>query len=101
MADEPEEEGEGEAEDEVGDDGEVERGVLAAVNDVAGKASQAERQFAAEEEKRTNEDEEAAEKQEGAAKFAERIHERILGEVKEVKEVEDIEDRDARKLRVG
>jgi hypothetical protein len=80
MADEPEEKGEDEAEDETSDDGEVKSGVLAAMSDVAGKASEAKRQFAAEEEESADENEKAAEKKKGAAEFAERLHERIVEE---------------------
>jgi hypothetical protein len=76
----PEEERERETEDEAGDDGEVEGGVLAAVDDVTGKASQAERQLAPEEKKSTDKEEEAAEKKKGAAEFAEGIHGRIVEE---------------------
>jgi hypothetical protein len=80
MADEPEEKGEDEAEDEAGDDGEIKSGVLSAMNDVAGKASQAKRQLAAEEKKSADEDEETTKNQERAAEFAERLHERIVEE---------------------
>lgn len=42
VGDKPEEERERGAEEKAGDDGEVERGVFAAVNDVAGQSAQAE-----------------------------------------------------------
>ncbi len=48
--------------------------MLAAVDDVAGKASEAEGELAAEIKKSADEDEEAAEKEERAAEFAERVH---------------------------
>jgi hypothetical protein len=51
--------------------------VLAAVDDVAREASQAEGQFAAEEEKCANENDKASEEEERAAEFAERIHNEI------------------------
>jgi len=51
--------------------------VLAAVDDVAGEASQPERQFAAEKEKRANENDKASEEEERAAEFRERIHNEI------------------------
>jgi hypothetical protein len=48
--------------------------VLAAVDNIAGKAAEAEGELAAEIEESTDEDEEAAEKKKGAAEFAERVH---------------------------
>ena len=48
--------------------------MLAAVDDVAGKAAEAKGELAAEIKKSANDDEEAAEKEEGAAEFAERVH---------------------------
>ena len=45
VRDEPEEDGESDADDNTGDDRKVERGVLAAMHDVAGKFSEAEWQF--------------------------------------------------------
>jgi hypothetical protein len=48
MGEEPEKEGKSGAEDEAGDDGEIESGVFAAVDDVAGKFAQAEGEFAPE-----------------------------------------------------
>jgi hypothetical protein len=74
MSDEPEEESEGGAEKEAGDDGEVEGGVFAAMDDVAREAAEAQREFAAEVQKSAEEDEECAENEEGAAEFAERVH---------------------------
>jgi hypothetical protein len=43
VGEEPEEEREGDAEDEAGDDGEVKRSMLAAMDDVAGKFAEPER----------------------------------------------------------
>jgi phage-related minor tail protein len=76
VGDEPEEEREAEAEDETSDDRKVNRGVFAAVDDVAGKAAEAQGKFSAEVEKSANEDEQATEEEQGAAEFAERIHSR-------------------------
>lgn len=45
VGEKPEEEREGEAEDEAGDDGKVKRSMLAAMDDVSGKFAEAERQF--------------------------------------------------------
>lgn len=54
--------------------------MFAAMNDVAGKAAEAEREFAAEIEKSADEDEETAEEQENATEFAEGIHITIIEE---------------------
>jgi hypothetical protein len=78
MSKEPEEQGEAEAEDEAGDDGKVEGGVFAAVDDVTGKAAEAEGQFSAKVKKCAYDDKEPAEHEEGAAEFANRVHCRIL-----------------------
>jgi hypothetical protein len=45
MGEEPEEEGKGGAEDEAGDDGEIEGGVFAAMDDVAGEFAESEREL--------------------------------------------------------
>src|SRR5712691_422268 len=83
MGEEPEEDGEGGAEKEAGDDREVEGGVFAAMDDVAGEAAEAYWKFSAEVEKSAEEGEECAENEERAAEFAERIHEKIVEEMKE------------------
>lgn len=57
MGEKPEEERKGKAENETGDDGEIEGGVFAAVDDVAGETAEAEGEFAAEIEKSAKEDE--------------------------------------------
>jgi hypothetical protein len=80
VREEPEEEREGGAEDKTGDDREVESGVFAAVDDVAGKFSEAEGEFSAKVKKSANKDEESAENEEGAAEFAKRVHPGILPE---------------------
>jgi hypothetical protein len=53
---EPEEEGKRGAENEASDDGEIERGVFAAMDDVAGEFSKAEGEFGAEVEERAGDD---------------------------------------------
>ena len=74
MGEEPEEKAEGGAQDETGDDGEVESGVFASVDDVAGEFSQAKREFGAEIEQCADEEGEAAENEQRAAEIAERVH---------------------------
>jgi len=76
MGEEPEEERKAKAEEEACDDGEIESGVLAAVDDVAGKAAEAKRELAAEVEKSADKDEEGAENEESAAEFTDGIHQR-------------------------
>ena len=76
MSKEPKEQRESGAEDEAGDDGKVKGGVFATVDDVARQAAEAEGEFAAEVEKTADKDEEAAENEESAAEFTDRIHQR-------------------------
>ena len=76
MGEEPEEQREGGAEHEAGDDRKIERGVFATVDDVAGKAAETQRELAAKVEKRAKNDQEDAENEEHAAEFAEGIHEK-------------------------
>jgi hypothetical protein len=78
VGEEPENHGEDHAQDEAGDDGEIESGVLAAMNDVTGKAAEAKRKFAAEVEETTSDDEKSAEEKERAAEVAEGIHRRSV-----------------------
>jgi len=73
----PKEKRKAEAEDQASDDRKVERGALAAMDDVTWEASQAEGQFAAKKEKCANENDKASEEEERAAEFAERIHTEI------------------------
>jgi hypothetical protein len=80
VRDDPEEECEHDTYDKASNDGKVERGVFAAVNDVAGQFSQAEVEFTAKIEESTDKNQKAAEKEEGAAEFAEGIHAVILPE---------------------
>ena len=78
MRKEPEEEREGEAEDEAGDDGKVKRSMLAAMDDVSGKFAEAKRQFLVEIENGTDNYQQAAEDEQSAAKLAERFHTSII-----------------------
>jgi hypothetical protein len=84
VGDEPEEEREAEAQNETGDNGKVKRGVFATMDDVAGKSSEAEREFAPEVEKSANEHEETTEEEERTADFAERVHKQIVARRNEV-----------------
>ena len=74
VRDEPEEERERGAEEKASDDGEVERGVFAAVDDVAGQFSQAEWKLASEIEKSSEKDEESTEEKKRAAGLAKGVH---------------------------
>jgi hypothetical protein len=80
VRNDPEEEREHDTYDEAGNDGKVERGVFAAVNDVAGQFSRAKGEFTAKIEESADKNQKAAEKEEGAAEFAKRVHEVILPE---------------------
>ena len=74
MSKKPEEEREAEAEDETGDDGEIESGVFASMDDVAGEAAETQWEFSAEIKYRANGEEQGAQNEEGAAEFADGIH---------------------------
>ena len=74
MGEEPEEKRESGAKDKASGDGEIKCRVLAAMDDVTGKFSEAKRESPTEEEKSASEDKEAAEKEKSAAEFAERVH---------------------------
>src|SRR5258708_6190590 len=74
VGEEQEEEREGEAQSETGDDGKIKRGVFSTMDDVAGKTAEAQREFSAEVEKSAKENEKTAEEEERAAEFAERVH---------------------------
>jgi hypothetical protein len=54
--------------------------MFATVDDIAGEAAEAEGEFSAKVKKSANKDEESAENEEGAAKFAKRVHPGILPE---------------------
>jgi hypothetical protein len=74
VGEKPEENRQNDADDETSDDREVEGGVFAAVDDIAGEAAEAEWETAAEIENRAGDDGDGAEEEEGAAEFAERVH---------------------------
>ena len=74
MSKKPEEEREAKAEDETGDDGEIESGVFAPMDDVAGEVAETPWEFSAEIKYRANGEEQGAENEEGAAEFADGIH---------------------------
>jgi hypothetical protein len=74
VGEEPKQERETEAENEAGDDGEVEGGVFSPVDDVAGEAAEAQREFSAKVKQSADKDQEGADNEEGAAEFAEGIH---------------------------
>ena len=76
MRNEPKKKTETGAKDEAGDDRKVEGGVFAAVDDVAREAAEAQGELAAEVKERAEEDQEDAENEEHAAKFAEGVHDR-------------------------
>lgn len=80
VGEEPNEEGKSDAEDETGDDGKIERGVFAVVDDVAGKPAETKRKFAAEIKQRADDGEERSQDEKGAAEFAKRIHDNIIEE---------------------
>lgn len=80
MREKPEEQGNGEAEYETSYDGEIEGGVLAAVDDVAGKFSETEGELSAEVENGTDDGEQATEEKEDAAELAKGIHKSIIEE---------------------
>jgi hypothetical protein len=83
VGEEPEKKGKRDAKKKASDDGKVKRGVFAAMNDVAGKLSQAEGEFVAEVQKCTNKNEKCSQGKKGAAEIAERVHEVILPEARE------------------
>jgi hypothetical protein len=74
MIDEPEEQRQPGAQEKTCNHGEVKRGVLAAMNDVAGKAAEAERKLATEEKERADSHQDTAQKEQSAAEFAEWFH---------------------------
>jgi hypothetical protein len=76
----PKEKREGNAEEQASDDREVESGVFAPVNDIAGESTEAKGKLSTEVEKPAENDKKAAEKEEGAAEFAKGLHSGILPE---------------------
>jgi len=77
---EPEEKRERGAENEASDDGKVESGVFAAMDDVARESTQAEGEFVAEIQKSAEENDEDAKEEERTAEFAQGIHVKIVEE---------------------
>lgn len=71
---EPQNDGEGDAQDEAGDDRKVERRAFAVMNDVSGQAAEAEGEFGAEGEECAQENKERSEHEKRAAEIAERVH---------------------------
>lgn len=59
--------------------------MFAAMDDVTGKAAEAEREFPPEVKESAYEDEEATKEEEGAADFAEEIHKKSLEQTQEVR----------------
>lgn len=80
MREKPEEQRNGEAENEASYDGEVEGGVFAAVDDVAGKFSETEGELSAEVENGADDGEQGTEEKEDAAELAKGIHRSIIEE---------------------
>jgi len=78
VGEEPEEQRKAKAEEEASDDGKVERSMLAAMDDVSGKFAEAERQSRVEIQNCAENKQQAPEEEQGAAKFAERIHRNII-----------------------
>ena len=74
MRDEPEEERKHDADDKTGHDRKIERGVFAAVDDVAGQFSEAEGQFVPKIKKGTNQNKKRSEEDKRATEFAKRFH---------------------------
>jgi hypothetical protein len=80
VGEEPEKERKREAKHKASDNGKVESGVFAAMNDVAGKLSQAEGELVAEIQKSADKNEKCSKEKKRAAEIAERVHEVILSE---------------------
>jgi hypothetical protein len=80
MGEEPEKQREKGAEEQAGNDGKVESGVFAAMDDVAGQSSKTKGKLAAKVEESADEREQPTQEEEGAAEFAERFHDWILPE---------------------
>jgi hypothetical protein len=74
MGEKPEKERKGETQDETSGDWDVNRGVFAAIGDVAGEPAEAEREPGAKVEECTENKEKAAKDQQNASKFAHRAH---------------------------
>jgi hypothetical protein len=84
VGEKPEEEGQNDADDEASDDGEIERGVFAAMDDVAGEATEAEGETTVEIEESADDGDDGAKEKEGAAEFTEGDHRQIVARRSEV-----------------
>jgi hypothetical protein len=71
---EPEKKREDGAEEQAGNDGKIEGGMFAAVDDVARKFSKAKGEFAAEVKDSADERKQSAKEEDSSAEFAERVH---------------------------
>lgn len=80
MGEEPEKKRKDRAEEQAGDDGKVESSVFAAMDNVAGKFSKTKGELAAKIEESTDERKQPTQEEQGAAEFAERVHDWILPE---------------------
>jgi hypothetical protein len=78
VREQPEKEREHNADKQARDNRKVERSVLAAVNDVTGKLSEAQGRLDSEVKQRTHKNEKGPEDEENAAKFTKGIHGEIL-----------------------
>lgn len=74
MREEPEQQAKRGAEHETGNDGKVKRGVLAPMEDIAGKSAQTEWKFAAEIKQRAYASEYCTKKKQQAAEITIRVH---------------------------
>lgn len=102
VRDQPQQKRKYDAEHDASHDREVKGSVFAAMNNVAGKFSQAEREFAGEIKERAQDDEQPAEKEKRAAELAERVHvESVENPVGEVKEIQEVRERKGKRSSAG
>ena len=80
AGEEPEEKGQGGAQEKAGDDWEVESGVFATMDEIAWKSAETKWEPAREIKNSAEENEEAAEEEKSAAKLAKGIHKNIIEE---------------------
>jgi hypothetical protein len=96
LRDEPEEKGQYDTDEDRCGDGEIESGAFAAVENVAGKSAEAEREPVGVREEHADGGDDQAEKNEHAAEVAEGRHGRSVVEgsveVKEAKEIEEVKE---------
>jgi hypothetical protein len=81
MGEQPEEQGQRDAEEQTGNYGKVKSRVFAVVNDVAGQFSQAEGELVPEIEKCSEKDKEGAEEKKRTAEFTKGVHQEIVEEL--------------------